>query len=36
VWTDGRTGHATFLPAGTVHTAEPINAGAKATIFELK
>jgi hypothetical protein len=36
VWTEGRTGHAMFLPAGTVHTPEPISAGAKATIFELK
>ena len=36
VWTEGRAGHAVFLPAGTVHTPEPISAGAKATIFELK
>ena len=36
VWTEGRAGHALFLPAGTVHTPEPISAGAKATIFELK
>ena len=36
VWTEGRNGHATFLPAGTVHTEEPIGAAAKATIFELK
>jgi hypothetical protein len=36
VWTEGRTGHAVFLPAGTVHAAEPMTAGAKATIFELK
>jgi hypothetical protein len=36
VWTDGRAGHAMFLPAGTVHASEPISAGAKATIFELK
>jgi hypothetical protein len=36
VWTEGRSGHAIFLPAGTIHTPEPINAGAKATIFELK
>ena len=36
VWTEGRAGHAIFLPAGTVHTPEPISAGAKATIFELK
>ena len=36
VWTDGGAGRAIFLPAGTVHTAEPISAGAKATIFELK
>jgi hypothetical protein len=36
VWTEGRSGHAIFLPAGTVHTPEPIGAGAKATIFELK
>src|SRR5439155_1202906 len=36
VWTEGRTGHAVFLPAGTVHTTEPVSAGATATIFELK
>lgn len=36
VWTEGRLGRAIFLPAGTVHTPEPISAGAKATIFELK
>jgi quercetin dioxygenase-like cupin family protein len=36
VWTEGRSGRAIFLPAGTVHTPEPISAGAKATIFELK
>lgn len=36
VWTDGRAGHATFLPAGTVHTDEPMGTAAKATIFELK
>jgi hypothetical protein len=36
VWTEGRAGHAEFLPAGTVHTDEPIGAAAKATIFELK
>jgi len=36
VWTEGRAGRAIFLPAGTVHTPEPISAGAKATIFELK
>jgi hypothetical protein len=36
VWTEGRAGRAIFLPAGTVHTAEPITAGATATIFELK
>ena len=36
VWSDGRTGHAVFLPAGTVHSEEPIGAAAKATIFELK
>jgi hypothetical protein len=36
VWTDAGAGRAIFLPAGTVHTAEPISAGAKATIFELK
>jgi len=36
VWTEGRAGHAVFLPAGTVHTDEPIGAAAKATIFELK
>jgi hypothetical protein len=36
VWTEGRAGHAAFVPAGTVHTTEPVSAGAKATIFELK
>lgn len=36
VWTSGRTGHAEFLPAGTVHTAEPMGTASKATIFELK
>ena len=36
VWTEGRVGHAVFLPAGTVHTEEPIGGAAKATIFELK
>lgn len=36
VWTDGRTGHAVFMPAGTVHADEPIGAAMKATIFELK
>lgn len=36
VWSEGRAGHATFLPAGTVHAEEPIGASGKATIFELK
>ena len=36
VWTEGRAGHAVFLPAGTVHAEEPIGAATKATIFELK
>jgi hypothetical protein len=36
VWTDAGAGRAIFLPAGTVHTPEPISAGARATIFELK
>jgi quercetin dioxygenase-like cupin family protein len=36
VWTEGRAGHAVFLPAGTVHTDEPIGSASKATIFELK
>jgi hypothetical protein len=36
VWTDGSEGRAIFLPAGTVHTPEPISAGARATLFELK
>jgi hypothetical protein len=36
VWTEGRTGHAVFLPAGTVHADEPIGSATKATIFELK
>jgi len=36
VWTDGRSGHAVFVPAGTIHSEEPIGAAPKATIFELK
>lgn len=36
VWTEAGAGRAIFLPAGTAHTAEPLGAGAKATIFELK
>jgi quercetin dioxygenase-like cupin family protein len=36
VWTDGRTGRAVFMPAGTVHSEEPIGSALKATIFELK
>ena len=36
VWTEERTGHAFFMPAGTVHTDEPIGAATNATIFELK
>jgi hypothetical protein len=36
VWTEGRVGHAVFLPAGTVHTDEPIGSASAATIFELK
>ena len=36
VWTEGRAGHAVFVPAGTVHTDEPIGPATKATIFELK
>ena len=36
VWTEGRAGHAVFVPAGTVHSEEPIGPAAKATIFELK
>jgi hypothetical protein len=36
VWTEGRTGHAVFVPAGTVHTDEPIGTATKATVFELK
>jgi len=36
VWTEGRVGHAVFLPAGTAHDAEPNGAGDAATIFELK
>jgi hypothetical protein len=36
VWTEGRTGHAVFMRAGTVHTDEPIGAARHATIFELK
>jgi hypothetical protein len=36
VWTEGRVGHAVFVPAGTVHTDEPIGPATKATIFELR
>jgi hypothetical protein len=36
VWTDGGEGRAIFLPAGTVHTHEPIGSATRATIFELK
>jgi len=36
VWTEGRAGHAVFLPAGTVHADEPIGTATKATIFEVK
>ena len=36
VWTEGREGHAVFLPAGTVHTEEPIGAATKGAVFELK
>ena len=36
VWTEARKGHATFLPAGTVHTDEPLGTATKGTIFELK
>jgi len=36
VWTEGTAGHAAFMPAGTVHTGEPIGTATKATIFELK
>lgn len=36
VWTEGRVGHAVFIPAGTAHTDEPIGTATKATIFELK
>ena len=36
VWTEGRAGHAMFIPAGTVHTNEPIGSATNATIFELK
>ena len=36
VWTEGRQGHAVFLPAGTVHTGQPIGSATNATIFELK
>ena len=36
VWTEGRAGHAVFVPAGTIHSADPIGAASKATIFELK
>jgi len=36
VWTEAQKGHATFLPAGTVHTDEPLGTAGKGTIFELK
>src|SRR5262245_40474798 len=36
VWTEMAKGHATFLPAGTEHTDEPLGTAAKGTIFELK
>ena len=36
VWTEGRAGHAVFLPAGTVHAEEPIGSATHATIFEVK
>jgi len=36
VWTEGRVGHAAFVPAGTVHADEPSGTATKATIFELK
>ncbi|HEY1911140.1 MAG TPA: hypothetical protein VGG73_09470 [Vicinamibacterales bacterium] len=36
VWTEPGAGHAVFVPAGTVHDAEPIGSATKATIFELK
>ena len=36
VWNEGRAGHAVFMPAGTVHSDEPIGTATKATIFELK
>lgn len=36
VWTEAKKGHATFLPAGTVHVEEPLGAATKGTIFELK
>ena len=36
VWTEASRGHAVFMPAGTVHTEEPIGSAGKATIFELK
>lgn len=36
VWTEGPTGHASFVPAGTEHADEPIGAATKATLFELK
>src|SRR3954469_1632994 len=36
VWTEGRAGHAAFVPAGTVHTDEQIGTDRRATVFELK
>ena len=36
VWTEQGVGHVAFMPAGTVHTDEPIGMATKATIFELK
>lgn len=36
VWTETKKGHATFLPAGTVHIDEPLGTATKGTIFEIK
>jgi uncharacterized RmlC-like cupin family protein len=36
VFTSEKTARAIFVPAGTVHDAEAVAAGTKATVFELK
>jgi len=36
VFTSEKTARAIFVPAGTVHDAEAVAAGTKATVFDLK